>query len=378
MAHITVRKYQTKRGLKWTATQADWNSSQGKFGEKKIDDIALTALGFGQHMTPQQAQDHAKKLNALNSITRKEQSSKVKAAERLTDLITIENSIIPSDLSKAFIIHMEENWYGGQYNLRKQIQHWNLIQKILTALKLQPHEYFKKQKDFYRYFQKEGFSKSYVEKLLKVVNAWGEFYSEQSKTYFKKIPNPKGIVLEAIIDASGADGSGAAALTPKILNSMKSKMPEGQWEYIRATLWLGLRPSELDSIITDPKKMKVSTQNKTPVLSVYQAKLTSISKIKRWKHIPLFHPEMKNALADIENKVVKKPLVKTLKKAAPTVLKIGLYSGRKGFTDLMLSFNQTLENIAMWMGHASIERTWKNYKNKEQVNFVEIKVSLVK
>lgn len=82
---------------------------------------------------------------------------------------------------------------------------------------------------------------------------------------------------------------------------------------------------------------------------------------------------MQKALEDIQNQRIKKPLVKTLKKAAPSIPKIGLYSGRKGFTDLMLSLNQTLENIAMWMGHASIERTWKNYKNKEVVTFNPVK-----
>ncbi|MGZ3769537.1 MAG: hypothetical protein ACXVCR_07395 [Bdellovibrio sp.] len=378
MAHITVRPYQSKTGLKWTATEAVWDESEKKYKEKKIEPIALTALGFSDFMTPTEAKAHAKKLNAMNTVNRKAQASKVKAAERLTDLITIENSIIPTEMSEAFVAYLEENWYGGEYNLRKQIQHWNLVQKMLTDLRLQPHEYFKKQKDFYKYFQKNGFSKSYVEKLLKVVNAWGEFYSEQSKTYFKKVPNPKGVILEAIRDASDADGAGADPLTMPTLARMKSHMPEGQWEYVRATLWLGLRPSELDAIIENPANLKVKMHGNTPVASIYQAKLISIPKEKRWKQIPLFHPEMKNALKDIQNEIVRKPLVKTLKKAAPNLPGIGLYSGRKGFTDLMLSLNQTLENIALWMGHASIERTWKSYKAKDVINFNEVKTPKVR
>ncbi len=125
---------------------------------------------------------------------------------------------------------------------------------MITELRLQPHEYFKKQKDFYNYFKRKKLSKSYIEKLIKVLNAWGEFYSDQSKTYFKKVPNPKGVILESIKDASSADGSGAYALTAPDLHALKYKLPTGQWEYIRATLWLGLRPSELDAILTDSKK----------------------------------------------------------------------------------------------------------------------------
>lgn len=373
MAHITVRHYQTKSGLKWNATQANWNSAQAKIIETKIDELALQALGFSQHMSPAEAKAHAKKLNAMNIIKRKEQQTKVRAAERLHDLIVIENSIVPPEMSDAFITYLEENWYGGPYNLRKQVQHWNLVQKIITELKLQPHEYFKKQKNFYTYFQRHKYSKSYVEKLLKVVNLWGEFYSDQSKTYFKKVPNPKGIILEAIRNASNVDGSGAHPLTPPELDKMKYKLPAGQWEYMRATLWLGLRPSELDGILTDPKKMTIKKQGKTTVVSVYQAKLASMAKEKRWKHIPLIHPKMIAALADIQSSIVRKPLIKTLRAAAPELAKIGLYSGRKGFVDLMLGLEQSLENIAMWLGHASIERTWRNYKNKDVVNFTEIK-----
>lgn len=82
---------------------------------------------------------------------------------------------------------------------------------------------------------------------------------------------------------------------------------------------------------------------------------------------------MEASLEDLENENMAKPLVKTIQKACPKPAGLGVYSGRKGFTDLMLSFDQTLENIAAWMGHASIERTWKHYKNKDIVNFVPLK-----
>jgi hypothetical protein len=36
---------------------------------------------------------------------------------------------------------------------------------------------------------------------------------------------------------------------------------------------------------------------------------------------------------------------------------IDLYGGRKGFTDLMLSKGNTIENISIWMGHSTLDRT---------------------
>lgn len=141
---------------------------------------------------------------------------------------------------------------------------------------------------------------------------------------------------------------------------------------MRATLWLGLRPSELDLILEDRSKMKVEMQGAVPILYVYQSKMSTVSKAKRWKAIPCFLKEMQLALKDIENGVPQKSLVKTLRKALPKMDNVGLYSGRKGFTDLMLANGQSLENIASWLGHASIERTWKHYKNKKSVGFDKV------
>jgi integrase len=50
------------------------------------------------------------------------------------------------------------------------------------------------------------------------------------------------------------------------------------------------------------------------------------------------------------------------------------YSGRKGFTDLMQSNGQKLEDISLWLGHRSIEMTWKHYKDKKAIQFTETPV----
>jgi hypothetical protein len=138
---------------------------------------------------------------------------------------------------------------------------------------------------------------------------------------------------------------------------------------MHACLWLGLRPSELDSIIKDQAKyLKVSTQGSIQIAEVYQSKLTGTNKANRWKAIPCFHKEQVLALQNITQNKVNKPLVKTIRSYSG-VEGLGLYSGRKGFTDLMLSLGQSLEDISQWLGHASIERTWKHYKNKKLVHF---------
>jgi len=65
----------------------------------------------------------------------------------------------------------------------------------------------------------------------------------------------------------------------------------------------------------------------------------------------------------LENKDFKKPLNKTLRRFFDD--KIETYSPRKGFTDLMLKRDYSLEDISLFLGHADISMTWKHYKNKK-------------
>ena len=62
-----------------------------------------------------------------------------------------------------------------------------------------------------------------------------------------------------------------------------------------------------------------------------------------------------------------RPLNKTVQKCISEA--VTLYGGRKGFTDLMLERRQSLEDVSTWLGHATIERTWRSYKGKQVVRF---------
>ena len=60
----------------------------------------------------------------------------------------------------------------------------------------------------------------------------------------------------------------------------------------------------------------------------------------------------------------KRPLRKALRKYFGAG--VTLYAGRKGFTDLMLSKKHSIENISVCMGHSSLQRTWRSYKNRKK------------
>ena len=127
------------------------------------------------------------------------------------------------------------------------------------------------------------------------------------------------------------------------------------------------RPKEIDQL-HDPKMFKLeSIFNEATVIWIYQTKITSVPPDRRWKPIPLIFPEQERIISIIKTGHFKRPLNKTIKRHFGE--KTTLYGGRKGFTDLMISRNQRLEDISHWLGHRSIERTWKNYKDYRIVHY---------
>lgn len=370
--YFLIRYRQTRKGLKWRIMKVEYiHGGNGRKSETVVQDPAFTDLGFSLGMTLLQAKNHCKKLNAQAQIKRKEQKKKALASSNLQDLNKIAKTIVPESESSAFVDHLQSEWFGGQYNLRKQVFLWNKCQIILKTLKILPQDYYKDRARLYKLFEAEQMSLSYVEKILRVLNKYGEWYANEHRSFFKKIPLPKGLIRETILEASNADGSGAKPLTPQLLKSLNEKMPPGQLEYLAATLYLGLRPSELDLIIEDKNKfLKSEIQDGVRVLGIYQSKLAGVSKDDRWKWLPLFLDEQREAYKNINKGILKKPLVKTIKKHLGDGY--GLYSGRKGFTDLMLGLNQRLEDVSAWLGHKNIDRTWRVYKQKRKVHFVKV------
>lgn len=143
-------------------------------------------------------------------------------------------------------------------------------------------------------------------------------------------------------------------------------IPE-QFNWLFISVWLGLRPLEIDNL-KDSKMWEVEElPTGTQVLWVFQTKLVALPPIDRWKPIPLIYDEQKFALKMIESKSFERPLMKTVRRYFGRG--ISLYGGRKGFTDLMLEKGNSLESISQWMGHSTISRTWRTYKDRRGVKF---------
>jgi hypothetical protein len=316
-------------------------------------------LGFNTSMSRDEALERARVLNAQLEVKRLE-TKRAMIASRLThDKVT---QIAYLSGAQEF-----ENKLTG-----KSVSHWNSARIMLTDLKIAPEEWADRANEFYEYFEKKQWSNSHVQKMIYLMNKWAAIDFKKRKQYFEPLRTPRGRAREKINDSyfdKRENGLTSEPLLPNELERQKDKLKVEQYNWLYISIWFGLRPSEIDIIGRPSSKTTWYIENgsKGKVLWVYQKKLSSVPKGQRTKPIPCVRDEQLIGLNIIENCKIQKPLTKTLKRYFGE--NIRLYAGRKGFTDLMLSFGYKLEDISVWLGHRSIERTWKSYKDKQRVVF---------
>lgn len=353
--------------------------SNGKADTKTVPRVAYAELGFVETMTIDEARARAKQLNAQGAVERKHQASVTRIARRVQDDELSHTAFVPADLNEKFLEYLDDNISGKEASRLKARYRWKLVKDMIIALQMRPEDYFDKKKVIYRYLASKFYSLDYVKRIIRILNLYGRFMCKLRGQYFEKVPMAKGTDREMINDAyldSESYFGPSEELTPEILTATKDKFILEQWNWLFCTMWLGLRPSELDMILEGRNESRwyITEQDGVDVLWVYQSKLTSIARDKRWKPIPLYYPEQQDAYGICLAGRADKPLIKTLQKHI-TKQQYGyftLYGGRKGFTDLMLSRGQGIEDIAQWLGHSSIEMTWSKYKSRTKLRIVKL------
>lgn len=358
MASFFVRK--GKRG--WRLIEESWKD--GEKSQRAVAREVYSSLGFSFEMTLEQARDRASQLNKLKTIEKKEANG---AARRAKFEVLVEAAFIDKTLAMEFAAKLIDENFGNEDNEKRLIHQWTATQKLITQLKLEPHNFSDSSKAIYKYFVQQQFSVDYSNRLIRILNLWGSFICRKQNRHFEQLKRPSGQVREAInssyLSKSSSRPGGSRPLAPRLLAAKQSEFTiPGNYEWLFVTLWLGLRPEEVTN------KIEVTTDiNGIKILHVYQSKLTSLKEKDRWKLIPLLFKEQEVALSYLQEGKCKRPLLKTIKR----VLGEGyeLYAGRKGFTDMMLDKGQDLEAISAWLGHRTIDRTWRHYKNRNRVQY---------
>lgn len=344
--------------------------------EQVIPKDRYSDFGLDDRFTFDQAREVVKHLNSAEHLRKKNERARVKKLAVDQHENIVESAFLPRHLviqfqEKVLIKRFADNEKQARY--QRLLFHWKFAQTMLSELQIEPKDYADEATVFYRYFEKKEISPSYVIKILRIVNAWGQFYAKAMGAWgIQPISNPRGLRREKIARANQDkdDYTGPAEpLTSQALETGKKELLDQNYNWLYLSVWLGLRPEEIDNLLA-PKMHKygLSEDDKTTILWIFQTKLTSVSRDKAWKPIPLFLPEQHKCISIIDSKNFRRPLNKTLRKVFHDERITG-YSGRKGFTDLMLSKGQELTEISVWLGHTTIETTWKHYKQKQVVRF---------
>lgn len=336
--------------------------------DRDIPESEWAALGFRRDMSLEEAHACKDSLNALEHVrATAEKRQKIKA--RLEE----EDQVTGAFLSPYLVQEFEQEILYGRTN-RDAIQrnktesHWRAARRVLCALKIEPSDWANEKGRFYDYFSELQLSPAYLQKVFRILNQWGSFQARRNKTYFAPLPFPTGYEKQRVADAyfeKNEDGLTSDPMSPLMLEAARSALKPQHYNWLAMTVWFGLRPIEVDGL-RDPKKWRLENHGGTQVLFIYQSKLMAVAREKRWKPIPAFLPQQVEALK-LMGQDMKRPTPKTM--ANHFGERVTLYAGRKGFTDLMLNNRQSLENISTWMGHTTIERTWKSYKNRQTISF---------
>jgi hypothetical protein len=330
--------------------------------KKSVPVSAYQAMRINPEWTVEEVKKHISQLNAQRSL---ERNKIVGAARRVEANKRIESAYLPKEMVEAFEVELRK-----RSTQNKDLSHWRFVQYLIKELKIDPQDFADNQSNIYEYFQGKAISLSYAEKVLFILNKWGKFVSRKRRVYFEEVETPRGVEAQRIKRAQRKkkpNRGPSEVLTPKMLLKLKDKLPNlKQYNWLGASVWFGLRPEEIDL-----HRCETYEEDGVTILRVYQPKLSSIDEEKRWKPIPVLYPEQVEFLEPLLNGDVERPLNKIIKRE--TGMRVTGYAGRKGFCDLMMDLGQKFEDISVWMGHKSIQRTWNDYKNRQRVRFTKPK-----
>lgn len=331
-------------------------------------------IGFHLCMSFQDAQARVKQLNCQIKIKRQEEHI-FKYHEIDKKMRLKYDSMFPDEFVAEFEERFIRPWGILSKKQRKnrttrRLVLWRAVQKLITTIHLEPTDWFYNTYEIYDYFYQQKLSLGYIQSILKLSNLWGYFISRKLSKPFNPIPHPKGYERQRLIEVYYQKKSArrpSSPITPNDLNIIKNKINQENFNWLFLSVWLGLRPMEIDLLKDDHMWIIDNLPSNKKVLWVFQTKIIALPPEDRWKPIPIIFDEQFFALEIIKSKYFKRPLVKTIKYHISS--NANLYGGRKGFVDLMLSRGQRLENISIWMGHSTLSRTWRSYKNKRVYHF---------
>lgn len=336
-------------------------------------------------MTVQQARDEIKKYNKLRKDENHEIRKQLNALKRADRMSGLREDLFPPELVKKFQDKINEPHSTERYKVR-MLGVFALITKMIsTDLKILPSQYADEINKITNYMKTKQYSLSYCMDIVYMLNWWGKFYAKNTGSYFEKIERLRANAKTAINEAHKFKHEGVRTsslpIDENVLKRIKSNLDIKNENHIKWFNWVecsyrfGLHPSEADRIIGN---VETTFENGAEILLVEQTKTvfdnSGRDKVKR---IPILCDEQQKCIEILRSGTAERPHPKWIDKMAKEpqkkynrFQKYDCYSPRKGATDYWLKeLEQSLENCALFLGHRSIDTTWKHYKDKNKAYF---------
>lgn len=328
------------------------------------------APGFSALMTLEEAKTRTRQLNAQLQIKRQEEQVR-KIAEQQAATQKRFDSVLPiefvSEFERCFLRTRDSQTEQGIRKNTRSYVTWRAAQRMIVVIAVDPSEWFYHTHSIYDYFYSQKMSLRYISSVLKFANLWGFFICRKLGRPFLPVPFPRGYERLRLIDAhyqKKGTVRASKAISPNDLEKVKGSLNQSNFNWLFLSVWLGLRPKEIDNLHENNCWKIEDLPTGRKVLWVFQTKIVALPREDRWKPIPILFIEQAFALEIIKSGHFRRPLLKTMRRHFGN--EVNLYGGRKGFADLMLSKNQTIENISVWMGHSNLQRTWYSYKDRRR------------
>lgn len=375
MGYYVVRKLAAKKRpwkVQWVVYKGDAQVT------RDLPETEFQRLGFHAEMTLEQAKARRDQLNAQAHLQATEEK-RVAIGRRLER----EEKTLDAYLDRSDVAEFEQTILFARLesdsprNRAKVDSHWRMARRIICELKLEPQDWEFHRKRFYDAFAKRKLSPSYTQKIIAILNLWGRYHSRKYRKFFELLPFPRGHEKERIADRyydKNEHGNVSEPITPEMLANVEGRISPEWYHWFYLSVWFGLRPFEVDQLAKppDPRTWTIGAAGGAPFLAVYQTKLSAVPREKRTKIIPCIVKEQTEGLRIIREETFTRPSHN--RHIHPYFGEhVTLYGGRKGFAQLMRGLGQSIEDYTSWLGHQTMERTFKDYKDKQAINFTPVK-----
>lgn len=337
----------------------------GKRTARSVKGKELRDLGVLPEMPFEHVKLVLKDINKrVNLVAIDIKRSKISA--RLESEAAAQVRYLPEHLVKEF--EAELNALPDPKNVAS---YWRATKRLICTTKIPPNDWRRQKQALYNYFEQQCFSDAYAKKIFRMLNMWGEFWALRTGSQYTITPPPKGHARARIrktYEASRRQNKASSGLTVEILATLK-ELPREQQNWLHVSLWFGLRPGEMRNLAR-PELTYFSKEGEQEALNVKQTKLSNLPDDDQWKIIPVLYPEQRVACDMVRKHALATPLPKTLQRHTKGNYK--LYAGRKGFGPLMWERGHDIVEVSSWLGHKSIDRTYKDYMKWQKLKLRKV------